>query len=143
MPRTIRFTVHDLPPKKCSERSMWSKPQEIPRVISLRQAAFASMNGAPPLRDAIRLSVRILLATDDRTLGDLDNFVSGICDALQRANTSAGLVVGSAWDADKLRDIAPDRFAVIGDDNAIVSIQAERLVTTGSEAFYEVELRGE
>ena len=37
--RTIRLLVPGLPPKKGTERSMWSKPQEIHRVISLRTRA--------------------------------------------------------------------------------------------------------
>lgn len=90
----IEFTVDGLPPKKDGANSMWRKPTEVPRVIALRAAARVAMNGRPPLEAPVRLSVDVYADPRD---GDLDNFITGICDALQApaARTEPDPMIGS------------------------------------------------
>lgn len=146
---TITFHVPGLPPKKDGANSMWGKAVEMRRLVALRTAAWAVVNG-PPLRRDIRLSVTVHVGkTNTRATGDLDTFITGICDGLMAAERSfltwlrehpdAG--IAQAWNAepDPLR---PDRAVAIEDDCQVVAITAGK-VTGDAEAWYEVTLEGE
>jgi hypothetical protein len=81
--RTYRFEVHgSLPPKKTGERSLLSKQTEAGRTIALRTAALVALAGEAPLCRDIRLTLTVHLGgRNDRTMGDLDNRITGVCDA--------------------------------------------------------------
>lgn len=82
--RTIEFKVTGhLPPKKDGANSMWNKASERARLVALRQAAYACCGEEPVLSADIRLSVQIHCAASELlTVGDLDNFITGVCDGL-------------------------------------------------------------
>lgn len=124
---TIRFTVHgDLPPKKDGANSMWNKPTEARRLVALRKAAAQAMGGRTPLRDGIRLHLRVALAPHQiRSAGDLDNFITGVCDGLQAAHGRAQL--HGIWSDPALAEALPRIADALEDDAGIESILTEKV----------------
>lgn len=138
----IEFCVEGhLPPKKDGANSMWAKPVEVPRLIALRKAAVAAMSGKPPLRANIALELEVHCpAAQGQRVGDLDNFVTGVCDGLMAADLRSNK--DSRWDAAECVSIHPIKCIAIVDDDAVVSIIARKVVG-GSESWYRVILEGE
>ncbi len=84
--KTYRFEVKGLPPKKDSAQSMWGKPLEAKRLVEFRQAALKAIQDSAPLQSNIRLTLKIHVGpTNDRRTGDLDTFITGVCDGLMAA----------------------------------------------------------
>jgi len=86
--RSISFRVDGhLPPKKDGAISMWGKPAEAGRLVALRIAALQALGGLPPFERNMRLALKVHVGpTNDRRAGDLDNYVTGVCDGLMAAN---------------------------------------------------------
>lgn len=132
----ISFDVKGVPPKKDGADSMWGKRSEIPRNKALRRGAKEALARAratsPPRAKSVLLAVRVHAAT---SAGDVDNFITGICDTLMPAHARTG-VDDAAWrDVDE--EIRPKRAIAYEDDAIVTRILAERVPTDG-EAFYEV-----
>ena len=85
--RQIEIRVEgDAPPKKDGANSMWAKLPEVSRLILLRKAALEAMEGAGPFRKNISIKLEIHCPIERLAgVGDLDNFVSGVCDGLMAA----------------------------------------------------------
>jgi len=82
----ISFQVNGLPPKKDGAQSMWGKPLEAKRLVELRQVALKALQGHPPLRSNIKLTLKIHVGpVNNRSIGDLDTFITGVCDGLMAA----------------------------------------------------------
>jgi len=141
MDSRIGFEVTgELPPKKDGANSMWSKPTEIPRLIELRKAALAAMAGRPPLRTAISLELEIDLPEPrGQRLGDLDNFVTGVCDGLMAAHR--GIALAARWKQVDCVEILPTRAIAIEDDDAVIQIHAQKR-TGAARPGYRVVLSG-
>ena len=139
----VRFrVVGDFPPKKDGAQSMWGKPVEARRLEKLRRAAADALAGRGPLSRHIRLSVAIYVGhTNNRQTGDLDNFVTGICDGLMAADSRSKL--DQVWDRPDLAEIHPSRTIGIVDDCEVIAIRAEKHVGQDSQPWYEVSLEGE
>ena len=141
---TIRFAVHgEPPPKKDGAKSMWDKPLEARRLLALRRAAVAAMGGQPPLSRAISLTLSIYVPGHRvACIGDLDTFITGVCDGLQAAHPRADL--DQLWlDPALLTDVHPSRIVAILNDSEIVSIAARKIAQDASDAWYEIVLEGE
>lgn len=86
----IEFRVDDIPPKKDGANSMWGKEAEVGRIISLRKKAFEEMQHqglSGSIRSRINLEFTLFVPSGQlESIGDLDNFIGGICDGLQKAN---------------------------------------------------------
>lgn len=137
----IEFRVSGLPPKKDGATSMWNKKAEVPRLIKLRREALRSMKDDSLLHRNIRLHLRIHVARAEKNpVGDLDNFVTGVCDGLMKADGSAKL--DQEWAATE-RGIHPSKPIAIVDDSALNFIQAEKTVGDTEESWYRVSLEGE
>ncbi len=133
----VEFTVHGLPPKKDGATSMWGKPGEAHKLRLLRLAAAAAFAGRPPLQRRIRLTLRAHVGPENtRIIGDLDNFVTGICDGLQAADRKARIAVNFE------DDIRPSKAIGIVDDVEVVEISATKIVEPASSPFYELVLEG-
>lgn len=136
----IEFDVEGLPPKKDGSSSMWGKPTELPRLVRLRQAACVAFAGRDPLADEIHLSVEVFLAgANAREVGDLDNFITGICDGLMAAGGT--FRAGPEWGAPGLEGVHPNRCVAIVDDAAVVEIAARKIPESGRD-HYRVRLSG-
>lgn len=138
----IKFKVNGLPPKKDGAQSMWGKPLETERLIALRSAALSALKGQPPPRSNIKLTLKICIGRkNDRSIGDLDTFVTGICDGLMAAYPGSKL--DAHWDGQRYHHIHPNKTIAIVDDSQVMSIQAEKLIGSTDQQWYEVIVEGE
>lgn len=142
MKRRIDFQVAlELPPNKDGANSMWAKPAEVPRLIALRRAAAEALAGQPAFRSNIRLNLELHCPlTPGRGIGDLDNFITGVCDGLMAADTR--IKCDPRWNASQLAGIHPSKVVAIEDDSAVVSITATKTADTPTP-WYRVSLEGE
>ena len=139
--RTYRFEVKGLPPKKDGAQSMWGKKLESERLVALRQAALRALKEQPPLESNIKLTLKIHLPHNDRSIGDLDTFVTGVCDGLMA--TPYGGKLDPIWANKELKNIHPTNTIAIDDDSQVVSIQAEKIIGGSIQQWYKVVLEGE
>ena len=137
-----QFSVSALPPKKDGANSMWGKPLEAKRLVALRQAALLALNGQPLLQSNIKLNLKLHLPVNNRLIGDLDTFVTGICDGLMKRNPRSKLHE-ETWGKPEYRDVHPDKVIAIMDDSQVISIQAEKIIGNTDHQWYEVILEGE
>jgi hypothetical protein len=116
---------------------MWGKPEHFSRLVALRQAFARELGTDLPLRTDIRLSVRVHVgAANTKQTGDLDNFVTGICDGLQ-----SGRGKWAQWEHVDYASVHPDKAIAIADDYAVIAIDAEKIV--GDGPWYSVRISGE
>lgn len=138
----IRFRVGGLPPKKDGAGSMWGKPLEAGRLVSLRKAALKAIGSRAPLKSGIRFTLSVHVGDgNDHSVGDLDTFITGICDRLIAAARGCKLCT-DVWDKAE-RDIQPNRPIAISDDCQVVSIQADKTIGNTISPWYEVTLENE
>ena len=138
----IHFTVQGLPPKKDGAQSMWGKPLEAQRLVELRTAALKALGGNDPLQSNIKLTLNIHTGpVNNRSIGDLDTFITGICDGLMAAVPGGKL--DPLWDDAKLQHLHPSKMIAIVDDSQVVSIHAEKIIGDTDQPWYEVVLEGE
>lgn len=131
----VRFTVEGVPPKKDGANSMWRKSADVPRLKAFRIAACAALDGRTPPDGPVSLTVRVYAPAG---AGDLDNFATGICDALMAVHPRVP-VDPSLWA--ELPDAAkPDRAIAFRDDSVVSRLTLERLVVPTGGPQYEVEL---
>lgn len=129
--------IDGVPPKKDGANSMWLKRSEVPRIRALRRAAaphFASGLAS----GAITLTLRVWAQPQE---GDLDNFLTGICDALMAAHDDCQKECAQSvhW-IDEPPETRPDRAIAFEDDQYISRIVAERLDPAGGPPRCQVEL---
>ena len=139
----IEFTVKgELPPKKDGAKSMWDKPTEARRLVALRMSALAAMGELIPFQKNIRLVLEIYIGPENsRTVGDLDNFVTGVCDGLMAAHPRAKL--DELWAQPDLHSIQPSRVMAIMDDSEVIDISARKVIGSTHQPWYRVALEGE
>ncbi len=117
---------------------MWRKGSELPRLKALRVAATQAMTGVPmPVKD---IQLKLTFYTDPKA-GDLDNFISGVCDGLMAAPSNTP-IDASAW-FDLPSDARPAKAIAFGDDAIISRIDAERVVPKATRYWYEVTISGQ
>ena len=142
---SIEIRVSGMPPKKRTDTSLWNNGPEVPRVIALRRAARAAFGGRGPFKSHIRLRLSIFLNSTDffsSQVGDLDNFISGVCDALQAASPQAG--IHEQFSFAENEDIAPSIAIAIENDVAVVSIVADKfLANEQDQAHYNIIIEGD
>ncbi len=120
---------------------MWAKPEEVPRLIALRRAALEALAGQAAFRASIGVELELhcpLRAA--RGVGDLDNFITGVCDGLMAAGPRSRM--DPRWDAADVGDIHPSKTVAMEDDSAVVSITA-RNIADAPTPWYRVSLEGE
>ena len=140
--RKICFKVKgELPPKKDGANSMWGKRTctEPKRLIALRRKAFEDLRSKPDFVDgepyfkkteAVRLELSIQVASwrEDQSgengSGDLDNFVTGVCDGLMRAHPRAK--INPLFRKRENSDVDPAKVIAFDDDSQVTQISAKR-----------------
>ena len=133
--KIFEFKVDGLPPIKDGANSMWNKPEMAERIRALRVGAKAALNGSV-LKNDITLAVEIECMGD---CGDLDNFVAGICDCLQIANTKPQFIHPSLRNDPS---IDPATVCFIEDDSKIMRIESS-INKKASKNGYLIELYDE
>jgi Holliday junction resolvase RusA-like endonuclease len=143
----IEFTVQNIPPKKDGANSMWSKDSEAPRIIALRKAAFDEMQKVgifEPFQSPVKLEFTVFATSSHFRLvsgnyiGDLDTFVTGICDGLQAAH---GNVQSAHPLFQSLQNTAIDfrHDLLIKNDAQVVSITAKKVpIDNQQQPYYKV-----
>ena len=142
----IEIRVTGIPPKKRTDISLWANETEVPRVIALRRNSRIAFADRKPFACGVRLRICLFLTPNDfisDQIGDLDNFVSGVCDALQAANTREEHLHGS-FNLRENQDVDPMRPIAITNDRAVVSIVADKfLARKAQESYYTVVIDGD
>ena len=88
----IEFQVEGKPPKKDGANSMWGKNSEAQNIVNLRNAAFRKREETIKEPFHSRVSLELIINAPESELermGDLDNFITGVCDGLQAADPRA------------------------------------------------------
>ena len=132
----LRLEVYEAPPKKDGANSMWRKPAEVPRLKALRLAAAEAVTQEkPPPTGAVHLSLQVYAAPQ---CGDLDNFITGICDGLMAAHP--GTPIDPALWSEVPEGARPDRPILFADDARVARIQAERFEEDSASPHYVLEV---
>jgi hypothetical protein len=127
--------IDGLPPKKDGAKSMWNKRHEAERIARLRIAFCDEMKGAVPLTKNIQLDIHV----HTNEAGDLDNYITGICDGLMKTRCGSRLI--AYWDEFESKPVHPQNCVAIENDDRILSIRA--IKEASGENWYSVELQGE
>lgn len=143
MPSYCVDRIDGLPPKKDGSKSMWTKKKEALRLIELRTKVRAALDGKPPLVKNISIVLRVHVGPrSNGNVGDLDNFVTGVCDGLQKAHGNTKLT--AAWDDPDLESIHPRKVIAIENDKEVILIVAEKIFDDKDpKPRYSIELTGE
>jgi len=131
-----------VPPKKDGANSMWGKANMRPLLKALRSAAAEAMAGRDPFDEPLELTLTVRTGAMEptdlwarRSGGDLDNFITGVCDGLQAAYP--GWKASEEW-ADLPDAAQPDRPLVFTDDSWVRRIVAEAVP---GDVGYEVRVQ--
>jgi hypothetical protein len=132
----VMIRVKGLPPKKDGANSMWRQCVEIARLKALRGATVDALCGQGPIDGcAVSMALRVFACPDE---GDLDNFVTGICDGLMAAHRQTP-IDRAAWESEPVA-CRPDRAIAFHNDADVCRILAERLPPDAESPRYELEL---
>lgn len=135
----IEFTVKGRPPKKHGEKSMWARNDEAPSVLLLREKALEARSKAG-LNDCFRSFVALeltIFAPKSRleSVGDLDNFITGVCDGLQAADSKVLPYLHKTF-----KKLGPEgdprRALFVENDAKVVSITAKKVVSESEQDVY-------
>ena len=155
MRKTIPFSVEgELPPKKRGEKSMWGNSTEAPRLMALREAAKQEMRNRgykEPLEGNLRLTLTVYVGAQKERKsgrtgpGDLDNFITGVCDGLMAAHPN--IRRRQDYWAEEFRtcedeSLLPSEPIAFEDDRYVTEICAKKVVdpALGNGCRYEVKL---
>lgn len=134
----IVFRVDGTPPKKDGANSMWRKGSELAKLKALRIAASSASVGARMPVSTISLKL-IVHAHPSR--GDLDNFITGLCDGLMAAHPNTP-IDDSVW-RDVPQAARPGNSIIFRDDTIVSKVEPERAPPTADQEWYEVVISGE
>lgn len=100
------------------------------------------MKGKEPFQKNIHLTLELYCPKEKlQSVGDLDNFITGVCDGLMATNPRA--FVSEDWSRKDLENIAPEKTIAIKDDNAAIEIVAKKLESETEKTWYRIFLEGE
>lgn len=130
---TFALRVAGTPPIKRGEESMWGTQRE--KIKALRREAAQRIPAPAGPQEELELEVIVYA---DRSDGDLDGFVSGICDALQGVHPNYAPYLREKDWSDLPREASPPNVLGFRDDDCVRVIRAERRTPERSEKRYEV-----
>lgn len=137
----IEFTVKDRPPKKHGEKSMWAHPDEVRPIFSLKENVLEARSKAG-LKDCFRMFVALELTVFTprsklASVGDLDNFITGVCDGLQAADPRVH--PHKIFQEPHRKGIDPKNALLFDNDAKVVSIIAKKVpLKDDQEVYYKV-----
>ena len=140
----IEFSVENRPPRKYRNNSLWSSDSEAPLVKKLRECAINARKNTglnehfscPVKIELIVYSSNIASINDSYNyVGDLDAFVSGICESLQPADKQAHIheifVVNE--------DSYPTKPILFLDDSQVIEINARKVKSENTSYTLSIE----
>ncbi len=149
MTKRISFDVKGKPPKK----SQWGT-DDANLVIKLREEALKARKDAGIFgcyHGHVKLSLVVYapnithmqykpIGNDDpkKFIGDLDSFVVGVCEYLQRAVPKDDTFTPSPL-FDGKNEIGPEVALIIKNDSQIVEINAKKMFDENSHYYVEIE----
>lgn len=139
----VEFTVDDRPPKKHGEKSLWAREDEASHVAMLREKALEARSKAG-MKDCFRTMVAIELMVfvpsfQLESVGDLDSFVTGVCDSLQAANPKVIPYLCGLFLKTIGTELDPRNPVLIDDDSKVMSIIASKMTSSGtSQVGYKI-----
>lgn len=136
----LTFLVKGKPPKKDGAQSMWGKKSEAFNIVNLRNSAFKTREEKDSGLFTSHLCLELEIYAPEGELeriGDLDNFITGICDGLQSADPRANIheII------QKESRIDPRTPLLFYTDAIIYEIKAKKLVENESEGYYRVTIK--
>jgi len=134
----IEFKVQGKPPKKDGANSMWGKKSEAQNIVNLRKAAIKARNELKSTPFTGRVSLELTIYADNaviENMGDLDNFITGICDGLQAADPRANMQDLI------LNEGTPYQPVLYYSDAKVVNIQAKKIPIEKQETHYTVKVK--
>ena len=148
----IEFIVEGKPPRKRDNQSIWKHPTESLRVALLREKASEACKNVGleghfnyhPVKLEIMIFASNITARDyiqknnddpDKYVGDLDSFITGICDSLKPINLQ--VKPGEVFQGRE--DIDPVKPIILKDDSQIVSIVAKKIQSNDSHYVVRIE----
>jgi hypothetical protein len=139
----IQFKVEGFPPNQKSHPSIWSDLTQSLWVVDLRKKALESKNNANitgVLTSKIRLDLEIYASKEELdTMGDLDNLLGGVCDALSACPRNQTLKFAECFFYPDNADIDPTRPLLYNDDKIIRSLEGTKIEIVG-EPYYTVKI---
>jgi Holliday junction resolvase RusA-like endonuclease len=141
------------PPKKLPNISMYNNEKEATKVHLLRKAALKAREDKQlevyELTAKLEITLRIFIAEKhEQERGDLDNYTSGILDALQPANENmddiyfAGCFQEYLVDDGEGRKLSPREPIIFVNDKSIRSIHASfEPLAKGEHAHYIINIK--
>lgn len=125
----ITVEVRCRPPRKGKTVSVWGNDGEY--TLRLRQAVLGQMKImgiAGPHEGWVRITLKVYAPNIGRVnhqyIGDIDAFVSGVCDAIQPAHTN---VRDPSPVFEGHPDVAPDVPLVIRNDSQVREVVAKKI----------------
>jgi len=140
----ISFSVKGLPPNNKNNKSMWGLESQAILLVRLRMQALIARNKAgmnEPFRTPISLSLSIHALPDQLfEMGDLDNYLSGICDALQPIPIDPKILIHELFDNPDITDINPRKPILFYDDRQIYGLTAIKK-SSNEEPYYTITIK--
>ena len=148
----IQFEVCGLPPKKRRRNgSMWRT--EAKKLSALRNAALKALGQPdfikrePYFKEEVQIRLTLCVHVESRPeanlgekgSGDLDNFVSGVCDGLMKAHKNALPWIEKDKELWPDNSIHPSGAIAFEDDKQVMEICAKKLVHDEDD-WYEIEV---
>lgn len=133
----VKFKVQGKPPKKDGANSMWGKNSEAMNIVNLRKTAKMKRNQLRigPFTGRVGIEFTIYAEEKDiESMGDLDNFITGICDGLQAANPRANM------HETILKECDPYQPVLFYSDAKVFDIRAQKVPIVGKERYYELKV---
>jgi len=137
---SISFKVQGKPPKKDGSSSMWGKKSEALNIVNLRNAAIKAREDQNTGLFSSRIGIDLIIYASEKeieSMGDLDNFVTGICDGLQAADPRAKMqdVIKNECIVDPLQPV------LFYTDAKVFEINAKKIPVKENNGYYEVIIR--
>jgi len=139
----VEFTVKGRPPRKHGEKSMWARDDEAPFILALREEALAARNKAGLDRcfcSLVAIELTLFVPRSRlQSVGDLDSFITGICDGLQAADSKVLTYLHRIFQEPGREAIYPAHALLTDYDAQVASLLAGKVaLDENQEMYYKV-----
>lgn len=134
----VEILIEDIPPKKHGAKSMWDNKTESKRIVSLRKKLLENIK--EPIKGFLKLNLFLYVPKKKiESIGDLDNFITGVCDSLQVSHFGINKF-DEVFNKSENKDIHPKKIYFIENDSKIISIIAKKEKTIKNNPYYKIIL---